>query len=279
MQRLRGCERPPPCLPSGSWGARPRKWDPGWGCGYISHRHYPHESHIYRYIDVYIDVEWCRYIHSALHVCVHIYICHICLYVYIRCIYIYTSKCIRTNDMKWLLKIGDHQTMLRSTPFPPTCLMYWFIVYLEFKHLLGILPPTMEFWHGFQAKKTRGSTKTPASRKYHRFFLMGQQSVESVVILRWKWFRPNKGNCLPMMKTSSCGTVADPTSHWHILTCSDLLNSIGDGSAVTQPSCHTAGPVLRQVLQAQRAPDRIGTLLDQRRWTIAQLGSSFDQRK
>lgn len=90
MQRLRGCERPPPCLPSGSWGARPRKWDPGWGCGYISHRHYPHESHIYRYIDVYIDVEWCRYIHSALHVCVHIYICHICLYVYIRCIYIYT---------------------------------------------------------------------------------------------------------------------------------------------------------------------------------------------
>ena len=22
---------------------------------------------------------------------------------------------------------------------------------------------------------------------------------------------PNKGNCLPMMKTSSCGTVADPT--------------------------------------------------------------------
>ena len=97
---------------------------------------------------------------------------------------------------------------------------------------------------------------------------MGQQSVESVVILRWKWFRPNKGNCPPMMKTSSCGTVADPTSHWHILTCSDLLNSIGDGSAVTQPSCHTAGPVLRQVLQAQRAPDRIGTLLDQRRRTI-----------
>lgn len=131
----------------------------------------------------------------------------------------------------------------------------------------------------FKQKKRGVQPKHLLAENITVFFLMGQQSVESVVILRWKWFRPNKGNCLPMMKTSSCGTVADPTSHWHILTCSDLLNSIGDGSAVTQPSCHTAGPVLRQVLQAQRAPDRIGTLLDQRRWTIAQLGSSFDQRK
>ena len=44
------------------------------------------------------------------------------IYIYTCCIYLYT-KCTGTNDMKWLFETGEPQSMLRCTPFPPTCLV------------------------------------------------------------------------------------------------------------------------------------------------------------